>query len=182
MWWFGDTYRLALAGYAADYGRLWSEAFAALARSRPARSPVRLTADPRPQQRAVFCQLEGAADVAGPDGVRIELLAVPALAGSRCAAFWPTRAGWHVLESSASPLSFHVRPAGTANGIAAYQLREQTLRLVTAPGAGSLSSRTPVPGPRWPWFLAWLIASGLVWWLERRERGESDSGAVPAAE
>jgi hypothetical protein len=30
----------------------------------------------------------------------------------------------------------------------------------------------PSPGARWPWFLGWLAAASLLWWLQRsRARG-----------
>jgi hypothetical protein len=44
--------------------------------------------------------------------------------------------------------------------------REETLRLASA-RASTEPATVAVPGPRWPWFLAWLLASALGWWRER---------------
>ena len=33
-----------------------------------------------------------------------------------------------------------------------------------------------VPGPSWPWFIGWLIASALLWWFERARIGRT---AIP---
>jgi hypothetical protein len=52
-------------------------------------------------------------------------------------------------------------------------MREATLRLVSeAPHAIASAEAAPrTPGPRWPWWLAWLLASGALWWFERSRLG-----------
>ena len=168
VWWVGDSYRLALAGHVAAHGRLWSQAFATLARAHGTARPRLLSADPRPNQRLILCSLGDAAFVQSPDGVRSALL-IERRGGSHCAAFWPSRAGWHVARSNGAELAFAVRATNENPGLRAHADELATLQLVSATAApvtaGVASAR---PGNRLPWFLAWLFASAVLWWLERR--------------
>ena len=167
LWWLGDSFRLVLAGQSAAHGRLWSEAFATLARPHGSRLPWLATGDPRPQQRVVLCGLaDGASVEAG--GVRTPLLLVAAASAGNCAAYWPGAAGWQWLRSGDAMLPFHVRAESDAPGLLAQATREATAQLVSSVASAAMPMRIPVPGPRWPWFLAWLLTAALSWWLERR--------------
>ncbi|MEG3193325.1 hypothetical protein SNE32_13675 [Lysobacter sp. D1-1-M9] len=33
------------------------------------------------------------------------------------------------------------------------------------------AAQAAAPGPRWPWFLAWLLLASAGWWLERSRLG-----------
>ena len=50
--------------------------------------------------------------------------------------------------------------------------RERTLALTGADPAAvpAAASGEGERGPSWPWFLGWLAAAALSWWLERRRR------------
>ena len=50
-----------------------------------------------------------------------------------------------------------------------------TLRLAgtatpASPATVAEARSTTAAGPRWPWFLAWLLAAAALWWLERAAR------------
>ncbi len=168
LWWLGDTHRLVLAGESAAHGQLWSEAFATLARQHGPRLPWLASEDPRPQQRLMLCGLAKGASVEAADGARTPLLIEATADAGNCAAYWPGTAGWQWLRSGGASVPFHVRAWNEAPGLLAQTTRAATGQLVTQVASTSSPSRISVPGPRWPWFLGWLLASALSWWLERR--------------
>jgi hypothetical protein len=167
LWWLGESYRLVLAGQSARYGRLWSEAFATLARADASAAPTLAGADPRPQQRAVVCGVSANTSVTGPDGRRDILVPDPNTGAGDCAAWWPALAGWHQIRSGAAQLAVYARAEKELPGVLAQALHDETARLVS-PGRASATLNQPVPGVRWPWFLAFLLAGALSWGLERR--------------
>ncbi|MCX7041209.1 MAG: carboxypeptidase regulatory-like domain-containing protein [Gammaproteobacteria bacterium] len=168
VWWLGDSFRLVLSGHAPRHGRAWSEAFTTLSRAKAAAVPSVLDADPRVQQRMVLCGLQAGASVIDAQG-EVATLVVDLDSGSKqCAAYWPSVAGWHRVRSGSATMDWIVRDIHAAPGLWARRLREETQRLVSAEGTAPVVSKTSSPGPRWPWFVAWLLASGLGWWLERR--------------
>jgi hypothetical protein len=85
------------------------------------------------------------------------------------------QAGWHLLQSGDRTQPFHVRAADAAPGLLANETREATLRLAAAAHltvASTIAEAAPRhAGARWPWFLAWLLASGALWWFERARSG-----------
>lgn len=172
LWTLLDSHRLALAGRGDLHGGLWSAAAAALARPATEQAP-RFDPLRRAGRRMAVCGLPDAdVEVLAPDGTRARVLADPAAGPGACGAYWPQAGGWHVLQASGRAWPFHVLAHDAAPGIAATGLREATARLaaegtaVTGPAPAEPARR----GPSWPWFLAWLAASGLLWWLERRHR------------
>jgi hypothetical protein len=169
LWWLGESYRLVLAGQSARYSRLWSEAFTTLARADAGAAPTLATPDPRPQQRAVICGVSAGASVRGPDGREDALLPDPNSTAGDCAAWWPALAGWQQIRSGDARLEVYVRADKELPGVLAQSLRDETARLVS-PGRASASLNQSVPGPRWPWVLACLLASALGWALERKRR------------
>ncbi len=172
LWWLGETYRLVLAGRDADYGRIWSDVFATLARADAAPAPTLATPDPRPQQRAIICGVSAIASVSDSAGHSERLLPDPAAGAGDCAAWWPARAGWHRIQSGDAVLDVHVRAQDEAKGLVAQALHDETAALVW-PGPVSVRLTQAVPGPRWPWFLGWLLLSALGWALERRTRSRT---------
>jgi hypothetical protein len=165
LWWLGDSYRLSLAGQAAAHGRLWSQAFATVARARGSARPALRSNDPRPHQRLVICGLSDDSVVRAPDGSRIDLLVDPA---SRCAAYWPSRAGWHTVQDKDAQLAFAVRANDEAPGLRAHEYAEATRQLISTSAPSGAQAQALQPGARWPWFLGWLLLSAGLWWVERR--------------
>lgn len=172
LWTLLDSHRLALAGRSDLHGGLWSAAVASLARPIVDHAP-RFEAAPRADRRTPICGLpENAATVSAPDGTRTPVLVDPGAGPGACAAFWPQSEGWHLLQAGDRSWPFHVLAADAAPGLAAAALREGTARMVGQGGAvAAVAGVTPTRrGPSWPWFVAWLASSGMLWWLERRHR------------
>lgn len=185
LWWLSDSHRLVLGGDAPAHGSLWSRAVGVLARARGDAAPEWRGDDARVHQRQTLCRLAADARVVAPVGGGVMLSPDPAAAGDArdgtfCAGYWPAEPGWHVLRSGGGEWPFHVRGADDAAGLAANASREQTQRLA----ASRHGARAPVSlqdvGQRWPWFLAWLIVSAGLWWLERARTGRRSHSAAPA--
>ncbi len=167
LWWLSDSYRLVLAGQAARHGQLWSAALSTLARPRGVDLPLHVEAEARVGQRTVICGAVEAARLIAPDGESTALAADPRR--PECAALWPRETGWHRLDAAdADPQWLFVRGADEAPTLAAAERIEAT-RLIAArsPPDGDAEA-TSTPGPRWPWWLAWLAAAALLGALERR--------------
>lgn len=181
VWSVTDSFALVLSGQGARHAELWSSAFATLARAQTDSAP-RIDPQPREQQRLTLCELGGKPRVVAPDGQAGTLLPDPAAGDSSCAAYWPQRSGWHLLlqtdaEAGERSWPFYVYATDAAAGLRAADLRDATLRLQAVPisAAGKPDDHT-VPGrrgPSWPWFLAWLISAGALWWLERARAGRT---------
>ncbi|MGJ3627495.1 hypothetical protein AB5I41_11990 [Sphingomonas sp. MMS24-JH45] len=148
VWTLGDAAGMVTAGF-GDPGRaLWAQALAAVAR--PVAGAGVTVADwpVVGERRATIC---GAATVVAPDGGRTAPI------GSRCAGYWPRMAGWHV----AAGRPFHA-DAATISGLRAAQRREATLALGEDGRARCVAATRPA---NWPWWLAFLLVAGGLWWL-----------------
>lgn len=168
-----DSFSWVLAGHAELHGELWSQVFAALARPLPATAakPV-LPALAWTGEQATLCALGNDARVLAADGRQHALQIDPATGQRACAAYWPQQAGWHHLQQGEQLTAFHVMEADQAQPMRRYRQREATLQLRRdAVGVQSNSAANPVPGPRWPWLLGFLVCASLLWWLERRRWG-----------
>ncbi len=164
-----DSYALTLTGRRELYGDWWSAILSAIARPIPTPPPA-LTAPAWVGERMALCD---AARVTQPSGRTIALTPDPA--ARNCAAFWPGAPGWHLANGTAP---FYVQPANALPGVRATRDRQATLLLrATTPDA--LTTTRKAPGSPWPWCLAWLAASALLWWLERARAGKSPP--APAA-
>ena len=154
---------------------MWSEAFTTLARSQTTVDP-RVTIDAAaPHQRSVICGIGDGAQILSPDGTSVTLHVDPASDARRCAGFWATAGGWHQLRDGKRTLPMHIRDATQTTGLAAQSLREATRALVASGPANddpvSDNRALPSPGPRWPWFIVWLLLATSGWWLERSRFG-----------
>ncbi|HEX5121929.1 MAG TPA: hypothetical protein VFV97_01685, partial [Rhodanobacteraceae bacterium] len=162
IWWLADTYRMTLAGDAGAFGSVWSRALATVARARGLAKPD-VPHDARVDRRSVLCGLADGAFVEQPDGTHAPL----AIEGSRCAAFWPAREGWHTLVAGDARTSFYATAANATPALAAARNAEATRMLAGRSVASGASAARSVPASRWPFFAAWLAAAALLWWLER---------------
>ena len=158
-----DSYALALTGHGALYDDWWRALLRAVVR--PAPGSASLPGISWAGERLILCGIGGDAQVERPDGAGAALQQVGA-----CAAFWPATAGWHRLHDKGAATPFYVQPADALPAMRAARNRDATLMLrSTAPRDGGIS--LPTPGPAWPFALAWLIASALLWWFERSRLG-----------
>ncbi|QSX74711.1 hypothetical protein HIV01_016315 [Lysobacter arenosi] len=172
LWTLTDSYRLVLAGRDDLHGEMWSTALATIGRAQ-ARNDLVIEGEPRQHERIALCAVGTAANVRTPAGDTVELLRDPATGPRNCAAFWPRHPGWHQLRSGEQSLSFFVRAPAAAPGLHAGEIRDATSRLA-AGSAVTVAASASVPGhpgERWPWWLAWLLASAALWWLERSRLG-----------
>lgn len=169
IWLLADTFRLILAGHQDRHARLWSDATGVLMRARGGRTPM-LQGEARQGQRIVLCDIATGSMVEAPDDTRTQLLTDPISGAARCAGFWPTSAGWHRIRNGDDAWPFHVAARDALPGVQASEQREATAALVRTSGTPP-SSTSSAPGQRWPWFLAWLVVSALLWWLERSRYG-----------
>jgi len=184
LWWASDSYRLVLRGDAVAHGAIWSRVFAELARPHSSHSTPRLDqALVRVGERRFVCDIGEGALVRAPNGHEFALLrnATPmpdgetvrvgksrsAFATGNCAAFWPRVPGWHEVHTNAGAWPFHVRSRLEAPQLFAQLDREATLQLSARTAPAVRASGTTRSQPRWPWFLVWLTASAVLWWLER---------------
>lgn len=175
LWTLADSYRLILTGRGDLHGELWSAAIAMLARTQAGRPPV-IEAGARQGERMVFCDLAAGARVIAADGKSVVLLPDPSSGTPPCAAFWPLASGWHVLRQGETNWPFHVRARVAGAGLQANAMREATLRLAATPVTASPSSPAAAgwrTGPRWPWLIAWFMATAGLWWLERARAGRA---------
>ena len=158
-----DSYALALTGHGALYDDWWRALLRAVVR--PAPGSASLPGISWAGKRLILCGIGGDAQVERPDGAGAALQQVGA-----CAAFWPATAGWHRLHDKGAVTPFYVQPADALPAMRAARNRDATLMLrSTAPRDGGVP--LPTPGPAWPFALAWLIASALLWWFEHSRLG-----------
>ncbi len=162
VWFLLDSYRLVLGGETSRYGTLWSGIFSTLARARGRPEPT-LPDLARVDQRSVICGVGPGASIEEGNAVSVALRVDPARHG--CAAWWPSRAGWSILRDGESRWPIHVLGEDQALALLRARTRSATALLAgNAPGTTTVEAQMP----RWPLFLAWLLAAGLLWWLERR--------------
>lgn len=166
-----DSYRLVLAGRDDRHAELWSGVLARVARPLPAADAPRVDSDtPWAGERVALCQLREPAQVRAPDGARIALRIDPASGAERCAGYWPTQAGWHQLQQGENRHAFYVFDPATARSLHRQQLREATAQRLAVGTAATSAVVIETPGARWPWLLCFVLAAGLLWWMERRRR------------
>lgn len=166
-----DSFRLALAGYGDAHSRIWSNLISVLARPQPEAPPVRQGNLAWPHERMVFCQLQPDASIQS-EGEWQPLMVETRGTNRSCAGFWPEAAGWYTLNSGENQLPFYVHAPKEGEALRRSMTRAATLKLSASAQDAAMASRMPVPGSPWPWFIGWLVASGLLWWLERSRIGK----------
>ncbi|CAD7374319.1 carboxypeptidase regulatory-like domain-containing protein [Xanthomonas arboricola] len=163
-----DSFALVLAGRGDLHAALWAQLFSAVARaggSAPAAVQTGWS-----QHRMTLCGAAVDAGVTGPAGTPQALLIDPASGARACAAYWPTTAGWHRLQTGTEHRWLYVRAPGDAPALHTQQTRDATVAMAAIDTPATVHAPTPQPGARWPWLLAWLTLAAALWWLERRRR------------
>ncbi len=173
LWRLIDSYRLVLLGEQERYANLWASSLELLARPRvPAPPAPRIPENNWVLERTVFCGLGKAAGVHTSDDKPVGLT----VEADGCAAYWPGTSGWHTLRTAASEWPFYVRAADDGRTLHAALDAAATAAMVTPVArAAVLSTLTAAPtaAPQapmasWPWLMAWLAVTALIWWWERR--------------
>ncbi len=168
VWVVADSYALVLTGRADRYGELWSEMVSALGRPE-GEGGAALRGIARAGERAILCGAVDGSEMTAPDGHRTRPLVDPRSGTGGCAAFWPTRSGWHAVKDGEDRESaVYVHPAGSTPSLIATEARQATLDLAAAPAQSAAASNTSrAPGSPWPWFAALLVVLTGLWTLER---------------
>ncbi|WP_425598410.1 carboxypeptidase regulatory-like domain-containing protein [Xanthomonas arboricola] len=163
-----DSFALVLAGRSDLHAALWAQLVSAVARaggSAPAAVQTGWS-----QHRMTLCGVAADAAVIGPTGASQALLIDPTSGARACAAYWPTTAGWHRLQTGTEQRWLYVRAPGDAPALHTQQIRDATVAMAAVDAPASVGAPTAQPGARWPWLLAWLTLAAALWWLERRRR------------
>ncbi|WP_425519445.1 carboxypeptidase regulatory-like domain-containing protein [Xanthomonas arboricola] len=163
-----DSFALVLAGRSDLHAALWAQLVSAVARaggSAPAAVQTGWS-----QHRMTLCGVAADAAVIGPTGASQALLIDPTSGARACAAYWPTTADWHRLQTGTEQHWLYVRAPGDAPALHTQQIRDATVAMAAIDTPTSVGAPTAQPGARWPWLLAWLTLAAALWWLERRRR------------
>jgi len=173
VWLPGDSFRLVLAGQSALHAQQWSSVANALMRARgsvPPPLPLRVYAG----ERAVLCDLGAAPRVVAPGSGAPQPLVIDPRSGDRiCAAWWPTRAGWHRVVDGNGERTLLVRSHDDDAVLRAADTQRATADLAAQSTAEKPALAPTATGrlPRWLLFLAWLAVMAALWWLERSRLG-----------
>lgn len=172
LWSVTDSFALTLSGEAGRHQALWSGLFSALARRSSAALPTVSSA--HVHQRVSLCGLTGDVEVLDPKGGVSHPVVDAATGEARCAAVWPTQSGWHVLRVTTAEtvqvVPFHVLSDKALPGVQALEVREATQALVSEDARPTTATGEGRRGAAWPWFLGWLLVSGVLWAVERSRR------------
>ena len=120
----------------------------------------------------VLCRIGQTARVIGPDAAETTLVLDP-LTGTRgCAAYWPADAGiYRIVQPGPDGLkefAFTVLPEAALAASHARAVGEATVRWVAEQSAASARGLPDRRGAAWPYFIGWLLLTGLLWLGERR--------------
>lgn len=172
LWSVTDSFALTLSGEAGRHQALWSHLFSTLVRRSSAALPTISPA--RVHQRVSLCGLSGAAEVLDPKGGVSHPVVDAATDEARCAAVWPTQPGWHLLRvttaETVQAVPFHVLSDKGLPGVQALEAREATQALVSEDVRQPTATGEGRRGAPWPWFLGWLLVTGVLWAVERSRR------------
>lgn len=167
VWWLNDSYRLVLSGNENIYGAMWSDIVTTLARAKQKISTQMPSQAIWVNERAVFCGLTESAAITNPEGEMRPLLLVIQGINKNCAAYWPKHSGWHEINNAEQAQMFYVRDEKSAIALHRRAVQQATMALTRAKKPSDRMSSVAVPGVSWPYFLAWLFLTTLLWWLER---------------
>ena len=166
-----DSFALVTSGHGDAHAELWSQLVSEVARRHT--SPVAQTETPAfVDQRTTVCGA-GSPTVIDSNGRVDRVLVDPATGAAGCAGYWPIASGWSHVSGPAARF-FYVYPATALPGIRAIDRSEGTLRLV-GDGIGEAARKAENSrGSPWPWFIGWVMVSGLLWGLERLRIGRTE--------
>jgi len=164
-----DSWRWVLAGRDDRHGELWSGVVAMLAR---AQSGTDALWSPQAQawlgERVALCGVQAPLQAFDAKGAGVPLVVDAATSSMRCAGWWPQAAGWQRLQQGDTTVWRYVFDAKAAAVLHRQSMSDATTQALAAAMPASNAAMQPVPGPRWPWWLAFVLCASLLWWLERR--------------
>ncbi|MGN7767462.1 hypothetical protein ACTJJM_08190 [Stenotrophomonas sp. 22692] len=164
-----DSWRWVLAGRDDRHGELWSSVVATLAR---AQSSDDALWSPQPiswaGERQALCGVQAPLQIINKRGDAVPLIVDGATSALRCAGWWPREAGWQRLQRGDSVVWRYVFDPKDAPTLHRQAMIDATTQALAASPPADASVMHPVPGSRWPWWLAFVLCASLLWWLERR--------------
>ena len=171
LWTIANSFALVLNGQADRYYQWWSDTVSAVARPDDTFRPE-VPALPPVGQRMAVCGVSASAKVMGPDGKTVPLVIDPAAGARGCAGYWPSSAGVHTIKQpgrdKVQEFAFFVFPDAALAVPKARETGEATAQWAAAQDTPAVRNTAERRGPRWPYFLGWLLLSGLLWFGERR--------------
>ncbi|MBH1654267.1 hypothetical protein I5U67_19100 [Stenotrophomonas maltophilia] len=164
-----DSWRWVLAGRDDRHGELWSGVVATLARAQGSADALW---SPQPigwaGERQALCGVQAPLQVFNKRGDDIPLIVDGATSVLRGVGWWPREAGWQRLQHGDSVVWRYVFDSKDAPTLHRQAMIDATTRALAASTPADASVMQPVAGPRWPWWLAFVLCASLLWWLERR--------------
>ncbi|ARZ72715.1 hypothetical protein CCR98_00385 [Stenotrophomonas sp. WZN-1] len=164
-----DSWRWVLAGRDDRHGELWSSVVATLARAQGSGdalwSPQTLS---WAGERQALCGVQAPLQVFNARGDSVPLIVDGATSALRCAGWWPREAGWQRLQHGDIAVWRYVFDPKDAPALHWQAMIDATTRTLASSTPANTSVMKPVPGSRWPWWLAFVLCASLLWWLERR--------------
>ena len=171
-WWLQGSHTLVTSGQGALHDTLWADTLDALARPRQVLLPVPPALSWQ-FERTVLCAREATLRVTAPSGAATDVTMRGTGDAHWCGGYWPRETGWHTLQAGEAGARFFVRAAADAPTLYQAQTSAAT-RALAGVSPAHAPARALAPGARWPWFLAWLLPAGVLWWLQRAQRPRLD--------
>ncbi|MBH1636518.1 hypothetical protein I5U65_15555 [Stenotrophomonas maltophilia] len=164
-----DSWRWVLAGRDDRHGELWSSVVATLARALGSGDALW---SPQPiswaGERQSVCGVQAPLQALNERGEGAPLIVDVATSAMRCAGWWPLESGWQRLQHGDSTVWRYVFDPKDAAALHRQAMIDATARMLAASTPTGTLATQPVPGSRWPWWLAFVLCASLLWWLERR--------------
>lgn len=164
-----DSWRWVLAGRDDRHGELWSGVVATLARALGSSDALW---SPQPiswaGERQSVCGVQAPLQAFNERGESAPLIVDGATSALRCTGWWPREAGWQRLQHGDSIVWRYVFDPKDAPTLHRQAMIDATARVLAASTPTGTLAMQPVPGSRWPWWLAFVLCASLLWWLERR--------------
>lgn len=164
-----DSWRWVLAGRDDRHGELWSSVVATLARALGSGDALW---SPQPiswaGERQSVCGVQAPLQALNERGEGAPLIVDGATSAMRCAGWWPLESGWQRLQHGDSTVWRYVFDPKDAAALHRQAMIDATARMLAASTPTGTLATQPVPGSRWPWWLAFVLCASLLWWLERR--------------
>ena len=164
-----DSWRWVLAGRDDRHGELWSGVVATLARAQPGTDALW---SPQAQawlgERVALCGVQAPLQAFDAKGAGVPLVVDATTSSMRCAGWWPQAAGWQRLQHGDTTVWRYVFDAKEAAALHRQAMSDATTQALAMGAPAGTAAMQPVPGSRWPWWLAFVLCASLLWWLERR--------------
>jgi len=164
-----DSWRWVLAGRDDRHGELWSSVVATLARAQGSGDALWSTqALSWAGERQALCGVKAPLQVFNARGDSVPLIVDGATSALRCAGWWPREAGWQRLQHGDITVWRYVFDPKDAPALHRQAMIDATSQALAVSRPTNTAMMQPVPGSRWPWWLAFALCASLLWWLERR--------------